>query len=223
MTELYHLGVPSTSVPASIVLIDSELMSDAADIDGWQPLAARREYFNGVIDGILICAGAYGAPATVIAMEELVRAGARQCVALASCHCERCSAGDHHRSVIAAAAVRGERISADYAPPEFPAVPSHQLLEALRRALPNAEVGVVRTVDVPPRPSVPLSVPLSVPALAVAAVDLVSSPVFVVGAARGIHSASVVLCSGARQEEIAATLSHVIKALRLTEGTDALS
>jgi len=115
--------------------------------------------------------------------------------------------------------VRGERISADYAPREFPAVPSHQLLEALRRALPNAKVGVVRTVDVPPRPSVPLSVP----ALAVAAVDLVSSAVFVVGAARGIHSASVVLCSGARREEIAATLSHVTKALRLTEGTDALS
>jgi uridine phosphorylase len=127
MTELFHLGVTSSMVPTSIVLIDSDLICDASSFDGWRPLSIRREYVNGLIDGVLICAGAYGSPAAVIALEELVRAGARQCVTLSRCHCVRCLSENYHRPVIATGAVRDERISNDYAPRDFPAVPSHEL------------------------------------------------------------------------------------------------
>jgi uridine phosphorylase len=213
MTELFHLGVTSSMVPTSIVLIDSDLICDASSFDGWRPLSIRREYVNGLIDGVLICAGAYGSPAAVIALEELVRAGARQCVTLSRCHCVRCLSENYHRPVIATGAVRDERISNDYAPRDFPAVPSHELRSSLRELLPGAHSGLVRTVNVRPRST--LEHPID--AIPIDAVDLVTSALFVVSSAIGIRTASVVLSAIADTDEIAKTVTAAIRALQTME------
>lgn len=204
-------------VPTSFVLIDSDLTSDASGFEGWRPLSTRREYVNGLIDGVLICTGAYGAPAAVIALEELVRAGARQCVTLSRCHCVRCQSGNYHRPVIATGAVRDERISNDYAPRDFPAVPSHRLRSSLRDLLPDACSGLVRTVNVPPRST--LEHPID--ALPIDAVDLVTSAIFVASSAIGIRTASVVLSAIADTHEIAKTVEAAIRALQtMVRSTD---
>ena len=213
MTELFHLGVTSSMVPTSIVLIDSDLTCDASSFDGWRPLSTRREYVNGLIDGVLICTGAYGSPAAVIALEELVRAGARQCVTLSRCHCLQCLSGKHHRPVIATGAVRDERISDDYAPRDFPAVPSHELRSSLRDLLPNTQSGLVRTVNVPARST--LERPID--ALPIDAVDLVTSAIFVASSAIGVRTASVVLSALSDADEIAKTVAAAIQALHTME------
>lgn len=213
MTELFHLGVTSSMVPTSFVLIDSDLTSDASSFDGWRPLSIRREFINGLIDGVLICTGAYGSPAAVIALEELARTGARQCVTLSRCHCALCRSGNYHRSVIATGAVRDERISNDYAPRDFPAVPSHELSSSLRNLLPGANSGLVRTVNVPPGSTTQDSSD----ALPIAAVDLVTSAILVASSAIGISSASVVLSARADNPELVMTLEGAIKALRNME------
>ena len=200
-------------VPTSIVLVDSDLTSDASSFQGWRPLSIRREYVNGLIDEVLICTGAYGSPAAVIALEELVRAGARQCVTLSCCHCVRCLSGNYHRPVIAKGAVRDERISNDYAPRDFPAVPSHELRSSLLDLLPAAHSGLVRTVNVPPRST--LEHPID--ALPIDAVDLVTSAIFVASSAVGIRTASVVLSAMADHDEIANTVAAAIQALRTME------
>lgn len=205
MPELYHVGVHDDAVPESVVLVDSDLLADPSVLPGWEGLGGHREYVNGTVRDVLVCGGAYGAPPVVIALEELARAGARRIVCLSRCCCSACAAGGQHPVVVATGAVRDERISFDYAPPEFPAVPAAEILAMLRSALPDAVADVVRTVDLVVEP---------LAATPAAAVDLLSSAVLVVGAASGMRVGAVVVGAAAGDRQVAALVAAVIDALR---------
>jgi len=188
--ELHHLGVAVEDVPAAVILLGATLaLRVRAELDPVS-VVERREFRSGLLareSRVLVCSGVRGAPSTVIALEELRRAGATTVVAMTSCECSACD----HGVVVPRGAVRGEGTTASYAPDGFPAVPDHGLAASLRSLCANADTAVVHTVDVPPRwvPESPVAV--GVP------VDLESSAVLVAGAAGGMAAATLVVGSAA--------------------------
>lgn len=206
MTELYHLGISSAAVPPTALLLDFSLFADPTALPGWTALGSRREYRNGMISGVLLCTGFHGAPPAVIALEELARAGLRRLVCLTRCCREDCATRASHGTVLPYAAIRDERLTLDYAPVEFPAVPSPDLFTLLRCTLPHATTSVVRTVDLAPAPEKDTA-SRGLPT------DLLSSAVFVVGAALGLSVGTVVLGCTAPDSAVAETVLHIVESL----------
>lgn len=214
MTELFHLGITSAAVPLSAILLDSSVLTDPADLPGWTALGSRREYRHGMIGGVLLCAGFHGSPPAVIAIEELARAGLRQLVCLTRCCREDCAdlaEGEPHGTVLPYGAIRDERLTRDYAPPEFPAVPTPDLFANLIAVMPEATLSLVRTVDLAPAPDA-VSDGSELPA------DLVSSAIFVVGAARGLSVGTVVLGCTAPKSAATEVILQVVDSLSAATG-----
>lgn len=191
--ELYHLGIESKDVPGAVVLAESEFHDTFSALE-WQgrELARRREYTTSLLTSegvsVLSCIGGVGSPAVAIAAEELFRAGAVRALSLNVCRCARCETGEpSHGPIVVIGAIRDERTSLDYAPLEYPAVPTHALAFALLRDLKGAEHAIVRTVDVLPRWTGQDSRPED------GLVDLSSSALMVVAAASGVESVSVLV------------------------------
>lgn len=150
--ELYHLGVPIVDVPAAAILAEPGTLSDSS-FDDQTPSFRRREYTSRFISDrdarLLVCSGATGAPPTVIALEELARAGSSTMMVVNRCRCDACESGTpDHGAVLVTSAVRGEGTSKDYAPMAFPAVPDASLTLSLHAKLPAFALSQTRTVDV---------------------------------------------------------------------------
>lgn len=205
MTELYHVGIDADDVPAIAVIAEHEF-ADITWPSQWRPreLPSRRELSSLLLDvdgtHVLVCCGAFGAPAAVIALEELVRAGARDVLGLAVCRCRACrrADGSGHPVVLASGAERCEATSADYAPLAYPAVPDADLLRALRHAFAGDPSVIVRTVDVLAEWLDP-----NADADGDEAVDLMTSAVFVAAAAKGAAACSVLVGAERRREDAA--------------------
>ncbi|MGX8704888.1 MAG: nucleoside phosphorylase, partial [bacterium] len=99
--------------------------------------AQNREYttFTGTLDGkkVSVTSTGIGSPSAAIAIEELVRCGAKTLIRVGTCGgmALPVKGGD---IVIATGAVRMEGTSKEYAPLEFPAVPDFEVTMALREA-----------------------------------------------------------------------------------------
>lgn len=121
--------------------------------EGWE-VSYHREFrvWSGRVGGRLIsaCSTGIGSPSASIAVEELARAGADTFIRVGSTGAiqPQVRVGD---LVVSSAAMRLEGASRDYAPPEYPAAASYEVLLALIEAAESLgaryHVGVTATTD----------------------------------------------------------------------------
>jgi uridine phosphorylase len=126
----------------------------AEHLDGARHVASSREFttYTGTLDGtpVTVTSTGIGGPSTAIAVEELVQLGARTFIRVGTCGAMHPDAhiGD---VIIASGAVRDEGTTRQYAPPEYPAVASPDVVHALQHAATKRglrhHVGVVHTTD----------------------------------------------------------------------------
>ncbi len=183
MTELYHLGIDRDEVPPAAVLVEHGLTGEAlrALLEGSEDEGGKREFrsWSGTFEGhpVLVVEAGFGAPSTVIALEELVRAGARKVVWLGQRRDPRRASAE---VLVPTGAIRSDGTSPQYAPLAYPALPDFAMSSVLREALATPAMQLVESIDVvDDEPEV--------------AQDLCSAALFVVGAARGAAVASVLL------------------------------
>ena len=126
----------------------------AEQLDGARLVATSREFttYTGSLSGarVSVTSTGIGGPSAAIALEELVQLGARTLIRVGSCGAMQ--PGVHVGDlIIATGAVRDEGTSRQYAPLEFPAVASTDVVQALHDAATARgfvdHVGVVHTTD----------------------------------------------------------------------------
>ena len=152
----YHLQVKAGEIGEYVLLPGDpgRCARIAAHLDGARQVAANREYitYTGKLDGVTVSVTStgIGGPSTAIAVEELVRVGARTLVRIGSCGAldPGLRFGD---LVVAQAAARGDGTPDQYAPAGFPAVADIDVVQALRTEAGAAghrfRVGIVLTND----------------------------------------------------------------------------
>lgn len=152
----YHLQIKNGDVGKYVILPGDpkRCAKIAAHFDNPQLIADSREYvtYTGTIEGVKVSVTStgIGGPSAAIAMEELVKAGADTFIRVGTCGgmATEVVGGD---LVIATGAIRNEGTSREYAPIEFPAVASYEIVNALiqgAKALDkNYHVGVVQCKD----------------------------------------------------------------------------
>lgn len=128
--------------------------SIAAYFDDPRLMSQNREYtvYTGTLLGetVTVCSTGIGGPSASIAMEELHNIGADTFIRVGTCGGIdlQVQAGD---LVLASGAIRYEHTSREYAPIEYPAVPSFEVLTALNQAAERLgkrrHVGVVQCKD----------------------------------------------------------------------------
>ena len=126
----------------------------ASYLDGARLVARNREYctYTGTLLGekVSVTSTGIGGPSPAIAVEELGKVGADTFIRVGTCGGmnEKVIPGE---VVIASGAIRAEGTSREYLPIEFPAVPDHQVVNALERAAQKLalsyHVGVVQCKD----------------------------------------------------------------------------
>ena len=126
----------------------------AGFLDHPEKMASNREFttWTGDLEGerVSVTSTGIGGPSAAIAMEELVRCGARTFVRVGTCGGMQkdVKGGD---LIIATGAIRAEGTSREYVPIEFPAVPDFHVTAALQRAAEQLQyvhhLGVVQCKD----------------------------------------------------------------------------
>ncbi|MBY6195981.1 nucleoside phosphorylase [Vibrio hangzhouensis] len=156
MSLQYHLKIKEGDIAPYVLLPGDPARVDvvASHWDEAKLVADNREYrtYTGVYKGVPIsCTSTgIGCPSTAIAMEELARAGAKTFIRIGTCGTlqDHVEIGD---MIIADAATRHEGTSHLYAPPEFPAVASHDVVQAAVDAAEklafSSHVGITRSAD----------------------------------------------------------------------------
>ena len=135
----YHLQVEAGDIGEYVLLPGDPGRCEviAARLEGARRVASNREYtsYTGSLDGVpvSVTSTGIGGPSTAIAVEELVRAGARTLVRVGSCGAldRDLRFGD---VVVVQAAARGDGTPDHYAPAGFPAVADLDVVLALREA-----------------------------------------------------------------------------------------
>jgi uridine phosphorylase len=154
--EFYHVRVKKGGVAPYVLMPgDPDRVPKIARFwDRAEEVSYHREFrvWNGEVDGVKIsaCSTGIGAPSAVIALEELARAGCHTFIRVGSCGAIQrgIEVGD---LVITTAAVRLDGTSTQYAPPEYPAHASYEVVLALIEAAEQLgfryHVGVTASTD----------------------------------------------------------------------------
>ena len=154
--EEFHIKVKKGEVGRYVILPGDPGRCEkiAKYFDDSYFVASNREYtvYSGHIDGELVsvCSTGIGGPSAAIAMEELVHVGADTFIRIGTSGgmATEVLGGD---LVVATAAIRAEGTSREYAPIEFPAVASFDvvcaLVEAARKTGKTVHTGVVQCKD----------------------------------------------------------------------------
>ncbi len=152
----YHIGLKPEQVGKYVILTGDpkRCCKIASYFEGAQMQADQREYvtYTGLLDGtkVSVASTGIGGPSAAIALEELVRCGARTFIRAGTSGGIQTDimGGD---IVIATGAVRMEGTSREYAPIEFPAVADADVVSALRESAKELgirfHVGVVQCKD----------------------------------------------------------------------------
>ena len=152
----YHIDLKEGDVGEYVILPgDPKRCKKIAEyFDDARLVADKREYVTdtGFLDGVMVSVTStgIGGPSAAIAMEELVKVGAKYFIRVGTCGGMdiNVKGGD---IVIPTGAIRMEGTSKEYAPIEFPAVASFDIVEKLVAAAKNAgkpyHVGVVQCKD----------------------------------------------------------------------------
>lgn len=152
----YHIRLKNGDIPTSVLLPGDPARVDKI-VQLWDEsheVAFNREYHTvkGVYKGVPIACTStgIGSPAAAIAMEELSRIGTKTFIRVGTCGSlqKNMKLGD---VVITTGAVRLDGASRDYVIPEYPAVASYEVVEALIKAAANLKipyhVGVTASTD----------------------------------------------------------------------------
>ena len=152
----YHIGLKKGDVGEFVILPGDPKRCEkiAAFFDNPVKVADRREYvtYTGYIDGtkVSVTSTGIGGPSAAIALEELVKVGAKTFIRVGTCGGmdTDVKGGD---VVIATGAIRAEGTSKEYAPVEFPAVANIDVVNALAQAAKNLgynyHTGIVQCKD----------------------------------------------------------------------------
>jgi uridine phosphorylase len=121
----------------------------ATRFNGARKLAQHREFstYTGTLDGtaVAVTSTGIGGPSAAIALEELVRCGARTFIRIGSCGSTSARVRKHD-VVVVNAAVRMEGTGTNYLPLEFPAVADPRIITALDDAA--AELRYPHTIGI---------------------------------------------------------------------------
>ena len=152
----YHVGLKEGDVGEYVILPGDpkRCAKIAAYFDDAKLVADRREYttYTGYLNGVKVSVTStgIGGPSAAIALEELVKVGAKKFIRVGTCGGMDIDvkSGD---LVIATGAIRMEGTSKEYAPIEFPAVADYDivtsLINAAKKLNQNYHVGVVECKD----------------------------------------------------------------------------
>ena len=152
----YHIGLKEGDAGEYVILPGDPKRCEkiAAYFDEPKLIADRREFvtYTGFLNGkkVSVTSTGIGGPSAAIALEELVKVGAKNFIRVGTCGGmdTNVKSGD---LVIATGAIRMEGTSKEYAPIEFPAVADYDIVTALKQSsekfnLPH-HVGVVQCKD----------------------------------------------------------------------------
>lgn len=161
-------------------------------------VSVNREYtvYTGSYEGVpvSVCSTGIGGPSTAIAMEELVRVGAKTFLRVGSCGARR-DGIQIGEPVIVNAAVRAGGTAGAYLPDIFPAVASLEVVNAMRQAAQElgikSHVGMSLSRDAFYRQNQALNDTLR-EVRAVAVSEMECDTVFVVGSALNVRTGAVV-------------------------------
>lgn len=154
--EQYHLKIKKGDIGEYVILPGDPKRCEmiAAYFDNAKLIADNREYitFTGKLNGknVSVCSTGIGGPSASIAMEELVKCGAKYFIRVGT------SGGmdlnvESDDLVIASGAVRMEGTSKEYAPIEWPAIADFDIVTALKKSCENLgykyHIGIVECKD----------------------------------------------------------------------------
>lgn len=218
-SKQYHIQTGTEDVGKFVILTGDpkRVPSIALHINGAVKVADSREFstYTGEIDGekVSVTSTGIGGPSAAIALEELVKCGAHTFIRVGTCGGMQLDvmSGD---IVIATGAVRAEGTSREYAPIEWPAVPSldvtNALVEAAREMKIRHHAGVVQCKDSFYGQHNPQDMPISTDLLnkwqawcrlGCVASEMESAALFVVAAARKVRVGSVFLVMANQERE----------------------
>ncbi|MBR7016479.1 MAG: uridine phosphorylase [Lachnospiraceae bacterium] len=223
----YHIQVAPGEVGEYVILPGDpgrcELI--AGYFDSPELIAFNREFktYTGMLDGqkVSVTSTGIGGPSASIALEELIRCGAKTFLRVGTCGGMQTDvkSGD---LIIASGAVRMEGTSREYAPIEYPAVADFDvttaLVEAARSLSFPYHVGVVQCKDAFYGQHEPERMPVSYELtdkweawkrMGCLASEMESAALFIAGAARGVRVGSVFLVM-ANQERAKAGLENPV-------------
>ena len=152
----YHIGLKEGDVGEYVILPGDpkRCAKIAAYFDDAKLVADRREYttYTGYLNGVKVSVTStgIGGPSAAIALEELVKVGAKKFIRVGTCGGMDIDvkSGD---LVIATGAIRMEGTSKEYAPIEFPAVADYDivtsLINAAKKLNQSYHVGIVECKD----------------------------------------------------------------------------
>lgn len=152
----YHIGLKEGDVGEYVILPGDPKRCEkiAQYFDDAKLVADRREFttYTGYLNGVKVSVTStgIGGPSASIAMEELVKVGAKYFIRVGTCGGMDLDvkSGD---LVIATGAIRMEGTSKEYAPIEFPAVANYDIVTALINSAKKLDlpyhVGVVECKD----------------------------------------------------------------------------
>ncbi|MDO4283980.1 MAG: nucleoside phosphorylase [Eubacteriales bacterium] len=204
------LGIPYAILPGDPARVERV----AAHLEQVEELAFNREYrsvrgeYHGV--PVLVMSTGMGGPSTAIAVEELRRAGVTAAIRIGSAGALQpgIMLGD---LVLVQGAVREEGTSLGYAPLSYPAIPDLGLLEACIAGAKVLDVpyhvGIDRThdclyADGEQRLDEEWS------ARGVAAADMETAVLFVVGAQRGVRTASILNVVAGYRDDVGVSIGR---------------
>ena len=152
----YHVGLKPGDVGEYVILPGDPKRCEkiASYFDSPKLVADRREFvtYTGFLNGtkVSVTSTGIGGPSASIALEELVKVGAKNFIRVGTCGGmdTNVKSGD---LVIATGAIRMEGTSKEYAPIEFPAVADFDMVLALKKSAEKMglihHVGVVQCKD----------------------------------------------------------------------------
>lgn len=121
----------------------------ARHFDDAKHIATNREYvtYTGYLDGVKVSVTStgIGCPSSAIAMEELVRVGAKTFIRVGTSGSIQPGTKSGELAIVSAA-IRDEGTSLHYMPADFPAVAHYEVVQALRKAA--TEKGVTHRVGI---------------------------------------------------------------------------
>ncbi len=216
----YHLHIKEGDVGRYVILPGDpkRVPLIAKHFDDAKQVADSREYvtYTGFLDGekVSVTSTGIGGPSASIAMEELYKCGSDTFIRMGTCGgiALPVMGGD---VVIATGAVRMEGTSREYAPIEFPAVASFEVVQALAEAAnmlgKRSHIGVVQCKDSFYGQHSPSEMPVSYELinkweawkrLGVLASEMESAALFVVAAKLGARCGSAFFVVGNQEREL---------------------
>ena len=207
--KMYHINCTAEDIGKYVIVPGDPGRCEriAAYFDDAKHVSFNREYniYTGYLNGekVSVCSTGIGGPSAAIAIEELVMLGAHTFVRVGTCGgiAIDVNSGDN---CIAMSAIRMSGTADEYAPEDYPATASYDvvtaLVEASEKINARYHVGVVQCKDSFYGQHSPETMPVSgmlqakweaYKKLGVLASEMESDTIFTVAAARGVRAGSV--------------------------------